>query len=226
VRSPSQSGAVSLSREFEYFPEEPPVLEVKKEAQKKEVVRPAAVPASSTLSFAGRFYASVNLSTLSSTPAPAAKAPEQAEAPVTKGEDPNNESVEEWIEKSEQALGRASIVFNSIIDLAGNSAPLSARDVSSFKEERIRLDLSSLEPPSMSVLAALHLLEQEDPVLRKVKDFRSRLDNFDDLFARVENAMLLCVEDGHDFRTTFDVIMRTDLGQKINQEVFDIYDYQ
>ena len=78
----------------------------------------------------------------------------------------------------------------------------------------------------MEVTAALHLLDKQDPILRKVHTLRTKLDEFDDLFARVENAMLMAVEDNHDFHYSFDVIMRTELGQRINREVYSIYDYR
>jgi len=227
--SQSQSQAPEQSLSFQHFFEEP----AKPEVSEKPVVAP------STLSFAGRFYASVDVSALPAvtTPPLAQIVPEPPIADDAKGtvdvkvestpiEDAKSMSVQEWIEKSEEALGSAAIVFNMLIDVAHSNAPLSDRDVHHLQEERNRLNLISLEPPPMEVTAALHLLDKQDPILRKVHSLRTKLDEFDDLFARVENAMLMAVEDNHDFHYSFDVIMRTELGQKINREVYSIYDYR
>ncbi len=223
----SQSPAQSLS--FQHFFEEPS----KPEVPEKSVVAP------SSLSFAGRFYASVDVSALPAVTAPTVAQPVPATSIVddakstvdvkdesTPAVDANPMSVQEWIEKSEEALGSAAIVFNMLIDVAHSNAPLSDNDVHHLQDERNRLNLISLEPPPMEVIAALHLLDKHDPILRKVHPLRTKLDEFDDLFARVENAMLMAVEDNHDFRYSFDVIMRTELGQRINREVYSIYDYR
>lgn len=235
--SPSQtSRSPAQPQTFQHFFAEP-------EAPAAIIEKPISdtVNAPPTLSFAGRFYASVDATVPHST-LPAVQTshavPELPPAPITvdvpmhgdgskiEPNDGNQMTIQRWVEASEEALGRASIVFNTLVDLAHSKAPPSDRDVAHLQEERSRLSLTSLEPPPLEVLAALHLLDKQDLILGRVQNLRSRLDEFDDLFARIENAMLMSVEDEHDFQYSFDVIMRTELGQKINREVYSIYDYQ
>ena len=141
--------------------------------------------------------------------------------------DPNTATVEAWMQRCECILGRAAVTLNSIIQHAHTGLPVSTEDLQSFHQDRLSIDIISCEPPSKEVSAALHTLKTENNqvMLQKSALLRHKLDTYDDFFLQIENAMELCLEDRYDFQYAFDLLMRTELGKCINDNMHSIYDY-
>jgi hypothetical protein len=140
--------------------------------------------------------------------------------------DPNVDIVHAWLEQCERALGRAAVTLNSVMDLAHSGHPLTLSEFRAFRDDSRGVEISTCEPPSNTVAAALHLLGEDQVVLADAaRDARERLDTYDDLFAQIENAMSLCLEHGQDFGYAFDLLMRTDVGERANRNMHGVYDY-
>jgi hypothetical protein len=138
----------------------------------------------------------------------------------------NVDIVHAWLELCERVLGRAAVTLSSVMDLAHSGHPLTLSEFRAFRDDSRGVEISSCEPPSKEIAVALHLLDGDHAVLvNAAREARARLDTYDDLFAQIENAMSLCLEHGQDFGYAFDLLMRTDVGERANRNMHGVYDY-
>lgn len=138
--------------------------------------------------------------------------------------DANEDVVRMWIGTSESILGRAAVLLNTVIDLAATTPAVNVDHVLAFRSELAGLDLLAFEPPPKAVAAAL-LVCGDKELKATATVIRQKLDDYDNIFSQVDNALLLSWDDGYNFTKSFDVLMRTELGTRVNDSAYGIYDY-
>lgn len=112
-------------------------------------------------------------------------------------------------------LGEAAVLLNTVLDLASIST-VTKRSLDMFRSERERLTYS----------VQLEKYPKAFESLMQNTEFRIKLVNFDNLFTEIDNVLQDCVQyPEKSIRTEIDKVMRTELGQLVNESAFNIYEY-